>query len=57
METLTSQLSKKFAKEIRAETDVDEALIGGFKVRVGDTIHDSSMATQLETLRQRLIHA
>ena len=34
---------------------VDPDLIGGVVVRVGDTVFDGSVATQLESLRQRMI--
>jgi F-type H+-transporting ATPase subunit delta len=35
---------------------VDPALIGGIVVRVGDTIYDASVARQLQTMRQQMIH-
>ena len=34
---------------------VDPDLIGGVVLRVGDTVYDGSVATQLETTRQRMI--
>ena len=37
------------------EQVVDPDLIGGVVLRVGDTVYDGSLATQLETTRQRMI--
>lgn len=33
---------------------VDPSLIGGVVVRVGDTVYDGSVATQLKKLRERI---
>ncbi len=38
------------------EQTVDPKLIGGVVVRVGDTVLDGSVATQLENMRQQMIH-
>lgn len=54
---ITRRLSDKFSKTIQLETKVDAGLIGGFKLQSGDQIFDYSIATQLEQLKQRLIHA
>ncbi len=37
------------------EQVVDPGLIGGVVVRVGDTVYDGSVATQLKNVRQRMI--
>jgi F-type H+-transporting ATPase subunit delta len=37
------------------ERRVDPSIIAGIVVRVGDTVYDGSVATQLETLRQQMI--
>lgn len=37
------------------ETRVDPELIGGVVVRVGDTVYDASILTQLKNLREQLI--
>jgi len=37
------------------ETAVDPALIGGAVLRVGDTVHDGSVANQLQSIRQQMI--
>jgi F-type H+-transporting ATPase subunit delta len=36
------------------ETRVDPALIGGIVIRVGDTVYDSSLASRIKQLRERL---
>jgi len=37
------------------EQVVEPGLIGGIVVRVGDTVYDASIATQLENLRQQMV--
>jgi F-type H+-transporting ATPase subunit delta len=37
------------------EEAVEPGLIGGIVVRVGDTVYDASIATQLENLRQQIV--
>lgn len=41
----------------RFQSKVDEALIGGIKLRVGNTYLDASIASQLEQMRQDLVTA
>lgn len=47
---LTEQLSQKLGRIVRLREVVDERLIGGMVVRVGDTIFDSSVASRLDKL-------
>lgn len=42
-------------KSVRMKTAVNPDLIGGFVVRVGDQVFDSSLATQLQRVRQSLV--
>ena len=55
----TAALQKKIAQMTRRTVDlrveVDEALIGGLTVRVGDTLYDASVRGRLERLRERLV--
>lgn len=39
---------------VKAETSVDASLIGGVKVRIGDTVYDGSLASQLKKLNDSL---
>ena len=60
---LSSELAERIAHTLRdvlggepvLEEVVDPELIGGVVVRVGDTIYDGSLATQLQNVRQRMI--
>jgi F-type H+-transporting ATPase subunit delta len=37
------------------KTSVDPAIIGGVVTRIGSTVYDGSIATQLAKLKERLI--
>lgn len=54
---LTAKLAERLGKTIRLETEVDPGLIGGFLVKMGDTIEDYSLATKLETFKRNVINA
>lgn len=51
---LTAQLSRVAGKQVRSEFSVDPSLIGGVVARIGSTVYDGSVRTQLESLRGRL---
>lgn len=57
IQRICDTFKQKFSKTIQHTTQVDPSLIGGFKVRVEDTIYDYSIHTQLEVLREKLLHA
>ena len=42
-------------REVHLTVEVDESLIGGLTVRVGDTLYDASVRGRLERLRERLM--
>lgn len=52
---LKSELEAYTGKRVRMKTSVNPDLIGGFVVRVGDQVFDSSLATQLQRVRQSLV--
>ena len=60
---LSAEFAHRIAGELRTLVDgepvleqvVEPDLIGGIVVRVGDTVYDGSIATQLETVRQQMI--
>lgn len=54
-ERLRTALREMTRKEIDIESQVDASLLGGFIVKVGSTIYDSSVAGQLRLLRAELI--
>jgi len=41
-------------KEVKIDYDVDETLVGGFKLEIGSTIYDGSLQSQLDEMRRRL---
>lgn len=55
----TAALQKKVAtmtgRTVDLTVEVDESLIGGLTVRVGDTLYDASVRGRLERLRERLV--
>jgi F-type H+-transporting ATPase subunit delta len=53
-EQLVRRLERSSGKRIRATFAVDESLIGGAKVQVGDRLIDSSLKAQLDELRREL---
>jgi F-type H+-transporting ATPase subunit delta len=52
---LATALSKLTGEKVQAHYTTDAALIGGAMVRIGSTIYDGSVRTQLERLRARMI--
>lgn len=52
---VTKNLQKLLGGQPVLKRTVDPGLIGGAVVRVGDTIYDGSIATQLEHARQQMI--
>ncbi|PWH85536.1 ATP synthase F1 subunit delta [Brumimicrobium oceani] len=54
-DTILERLNKSIKGSIELTEKVDESLIGGFVVRMGDTRVDASIAHQLNEMKQRLI--
>lgn len=52
---LTEALGKLTGEKVQAQFGTDAALIGGVVVRIGSTIYDGSVRTQLERLRAKMI--
>jgi F-type H+-transporting ATPase subunit delta len=51
---LQEALSQVTGKNVRCEFGVDPNLIGGVVARIGSTVYDGSVRTQMELLRERL---
>jgi len=51
---LAAALTKLTGRKVEAQYRLDPALLAGTVVRVGSTIYDGSVRTQLERLRERL---
>lgn len=56
-EALRERLARRFGKRVLTESEVRPELLGGFRVRIGDTLHDFSLQSQLELLRKQWINA
>ena len=52
---LKSNLEKLTGKQVKLEFAVDPDLIGGVVTRIGSTVYDGSVRTQLENLKEELI--
>jgi F-type H+-transporting ATPase subunit delta len=48
-------LEKLTGKQVRINYAVDKAIIGGVITRIGSTVYDGSVRTQLETLKEQMI--
>ena len=57
MTAIRSQLKKTLGRPVDIETSVDPDLLGGFVVRIGSRLYDSSLKTKLEDLRLALKEA
>jgi F-type H+-transporting ATPase subunit delta len=53
-ETIQTKLRKLSGKQVRVDFETDNAIIGGLVTRIGSTIYDGSIRTQLELLATRL---
>lgn len=51
---LAAALGTVTGRQVEVTGRVDESIIGGVIARVGGTVYDSSVASQLERMRQRL---
>ncbi len=54
IEKIRAALSEKTGKEVKMETNVDPALIGGVVTKIGDLVLDGSVRTQLISLKESL---
>ncbi len=53
-DTLRTALAKQTGKTIELEETVDPAVLGGMVVKVGSTVYDGSIRTQIEQLKENL---
>ncbi|PIE45040.1 MAG: hypothetical protein CSA45_04555 [Gammaproteobacteria bacterium] len=51
---LLDKLAKKYGKKVEASIEIDESLIGGAVIKVGDTVIDGSVKGRLEQLTKAL---
>lgn len=57
LSSLKSNLKKSLGRPVDVETSVDPDLLGGFIVRIGSRLYDSSLKTKLEDLKITLKEA
>jgi F-type H+-transporting ATPase subunit delta len=48
-------LEQASGRNVQMDLRVDPSLIGGVVARIGSTIYDASVATQLQKMKQRLV--
>jgi F-type H+-transporting ATPase subunit delta len=53
--TVSDRLSKVLGKSVVPHFTVDESILGGTIVRIGDTVMDGSVRRKLERLRRRML--
>ena len=54
---LKDGLARATGRDVQLETTVDPALVGGAVARIGSTVYDGSITTQLQRLKQSLIES
>ena len=52
---LQQELSRVSGKQVRCDFSIDPELIGGIVARIGSTVYDGSVRSQLNSLRERLV--
>ncbi len=55
LDDIAQKLSEKLQRKVTLAQHVDEALIGGIKLRIGDEIIDGSVAAHLRRLEEHLV--
>ena len=53
--TLRQALEKRFGQPVVIEMKVDRSLLGGVRVRVGNTVLDGSVRGHLQAMRERML--
>jgi F-type H+-transporting ATPase subunit delta len=53
-ESLVESLSNLTGQRVRLQFSVEDDLIGGVTTRIGSTVYDGSVRTQLQQIRQRM---
>jgi F-type H+-transporting ATPase subunit delta len=51
---IEKQLAAVTGKRVTMSAKVDQSILGGVIARVGSTVYDASIATQLKKIRERL---
>ena len=57
LDRLQATLTKTYGQSLRLNQRIDQSIIGGVKVQVGEEIIDGSVASRLINLKQQLLKA
>ena len=57
VDKIKSSVESKLNKKIDATTEIDTNLIGGIKLRIGNTLIDNSISRRLNLLKSKLTQA
>lgn len=55
LDGLAASLGELSGKKVQIETTVDPTLVGGVVARIGSTVYDGSIRTQLQKMKQQLV--
>ncbi len=55
--SLQQGLARATGRQVQLETRVDSSIIGGAVARIGSTVYDGSVTTQLQKVKERLVAA
>jgi F-type H+-transporting ATPase subunit delta len=55
VELIVNRLKALLGKDVDLQVDIDSELIGGVKLRIGDTVYDASVANRLVRLKDELL--
>jgi len=51
---IVDRLKRKYGNDLTADFEIDPALLGGLRVRVGDDVWDGTLRSRLQRLEQQL---
>jgi F-type H+-transporting ATPase subunit delta len=51
-ERITARLTQMLGREVVLTTEINEDLLGGLVVRIGDTVYDGSLAARLKSMQE-----
>jgi F-type H+-transporting ATPase subunit delta len=57
VDALRQGLARATGRQVQLETRIDPSIIGGAVARIGSTVYDGSVTTQLQKVRERLTAA
>lgn len=57
IESIKSQIGKKLKKEIIVTEKVDESILGGIIIKIGDLVIDGSLAKGLKNIKSNLLNS